>query len=105
MTVISMSIKPRLPLQGYRRKADKTVNEFLQFAQEQSKALEELLCYVEHGRWREAERAMGKIQPLAYELEGWRDLLRILRWQIERKSETKSAETIRLLLAELRAEY
>ena len=81
------------------------MNEFLQFAKEQSKALEELLCYVEHGRWREAERAIGNIQPLAYELEGWRDLLRILRWQIERKSETKSAETIRLLLAELRAEY
>ncbi len=86
--------------------ADKTVNnEFLQFAGEQSEVLEELLCYVEHHRWREAERAMGNIQPGAYELEGWRDLLRILRWQIEKKLETKSAETIRLLLAELRAEY
>lgn len=63
------------------------------------------MCYVEHGRWREAERAMGNIRLSAYELEGWRDLLRILRWQIERKLETKSAETIRLLLAELCAEY
>lgn len=84
---------------------DKTIDEFLQFAEEQSKVLEELLCYVEHQRWWEAERAMGNIQFSAYELEGWRDLLHILRWQIEQKLEAKSAETLRLLLAELHADY
>lgn len=84
---------------------DKTIDEFLQFAEEQSKVLEELLCYVEHHRWQEAERAMGNIRLSAYELEGWRDLLHILRWQIGQKLEAKSAETLRLLLAELHADY
>lgn len=85
--------------------ADKTVDEFLQFAEEQSQVLEELLCYVEHHRWQEAECAMGNIAFSAYELEGWRDLLHILRWQIAQKLEEKSAGTIRLLLAELHADY
>lgn len=85
--------------------ADKTVDEFLQFAEKQSQVLEELLCYVEHHRWQEAERAMGNIEFSAYELEGWRDLLHILRWQIAQKLEEKSAGTIRLLLAELHADY
>lgn len=78
------------------------------FDEERKKQLEELKRlsqYLEDENWNAALCAVGFINPSAYEVEGWRDILRILRWQIEHKQREKALEMIQLLIVELRAEY
>lgn len=64
-----------------------------------------LCACVEGGDWEKAKRLSSAIDPGGYEVEGWRDLLHILRWQVRQQMRERSVETIRLLVAELKGEY
>lgn len=88
----------------FKRKA-KEQEHFDQVRERQLGELAFLLECVEKEDWVKAEHLISVIDPSDYEVEGWKDLLHILRRQIGGRKKERCTGTIRLLITELRAEY